>query len=65
MILIYIFYYFIIGLVIAIINWGYIVSDEVKKYTSVHLVLPMSVILWPIIFVNFIANTIKFIEKEY
>ena len=65
MMFVYLFYYFIIGLVVAIINWSYVVPDEVKKHASVHLVLPMSVILWPIIFVNFIANTIKFIEKEY
>jgi len=63
--LIYFMYYFIIGLVIALVNWFFVVPEDVKDHTSIHLALPMSVILWPAIFVGFIVNAIQFIEKEY
>ena len=65
MILIYFLCYFIVGLVVALVNWFFIISDDVKDHTSIHLALPISVILWPAIFVGFIINIIKFIEKEY
>lgn len=51
--------YLILGIIVGFIHWFLILNKESKKYLSILIVLPLSIILWPIIIMGW---PYKFVE---
>ena len=55
-------YYFIIGLVVALINWFFIVSEDTKNNVNVCIGLALATFLWPAVFFGWIYRFGYFIS---
>ncbi len=58
-------YYFIIGLVVALINWFFIVSEDTKNNVNVCIGLTLATFLWPAVFFGWGFRLTDFITKHY
>lgn len=58
-------YYFIIGLVVALINWFFIVSEDTKNNVNVCIGLALATFLWPAVFLGWGFRLADFITKHY
>lgn len=58
-------YYFIIGFVVALINWFFIVSKDTKNNVNVCIGLALATFLWPAVFFGWGFRLADFIAKHY
>lgn len=58
-------YYFIIGFIVSIINWIFIVSKSTKDNVNVCIGLALGMFLWPAIFFGWGFRLADFITKHY
>lgn len=63
--MIYIIVYIILGIIVSLVNWLYIIDKKTKDETSICIYLPGGVILWPAIVIGWVQKLIAFINKEY
>ena len=57
-------YYFIIGLVVALINWFFIVSEDTKNNVNVCIGFVLATVLWPAIVFGWINRLGYFISTH-
>ena len=58
-------YYFIIGFIVSIINWIFIVHKNIKDNVNVCIGLALGMLLWPAIFFGWVFRLADFITKHY
>lgn len=60
------FIYFLIGFIVAIINWFILLEKEVKDKVSIIIALPLSIIFWPGVMIGWVYYRLpRFIMKHY
>lgn len=57
-------YYFIIGFIVSIINWIFIVSKDTKNNVNVCIGLVLGMFLWPAIIFGWICRFGYFISTH-
>ena len=58
-------YYFIIGFIVSIINWIFIVHKNTKNNVNVCIGLALGTFLWPAVFFGWVFRLADFITKHY
>ena len=58
-------YYFIIGFIVSIINWIFIVSKNTKDNVNVCIALALGMFLWPAVLFGWVFRLADFITKHY
>ena len=54
--------YFILGSIVSVINWLFIVSIDTKKHVNVYISLFLGTILWPAVLYGWICRFVHFIS---
>ena len=57
--------YFVLGFIVSIINWLFIVSKDTTDRVNVCLGLMLGMFLWPAVFVGWIYRLYNHINKSY